>query len=199
MRDFMIVGLTGPTGAGKSTVSHVFREAGFRVINADEVARSVMQPGSVCAQQLAIAFGSDIILEDGNINRRLLAGRAFSSPENTWLLSEITHPGIFLKTLAMCRSFIDSGDKRIVFDAPVLFESNSDLMCDSVVCVTAPREVRAQRLMKRDNLTREEIERRISAQQPDEFYMQRSDFTIDGGAELEEVKESVRKVIAQMM
>ena len=99
----------------------------------------------------------------------------------------------------MCRSFIDSGDKRIVFDAPVLFESNSDLMCDSVVCVTAPREVRAQRLMKRDNLTREEIERRISAQQPDEFYMQRSDFTIDGGAELEEVKESVRKVIAQML
>ena len=199
MRRFCIVGLTGPTGAGKSTVSRFFEEAGFAVINADALAREIMEPGSACLMQLKAAFGSDIINENGEPDRRLIAERAFSSRENTQLLNDITHPAIFLRALKLCREYIDSGRTKILFDAPVLFESNSDIMCDAAVTVTAPKEVRIERLTKRDGRTRAEIERRISAQHDDNFYIARSDYAIDGSAPLQSVKARTEKIISAIM
>ena len=95
----------------------------------------------------------------------------------------------------MCRENIDSGNKKIVFDAPLLFESRSEIMCDCVVSVTAPKEVRMQRLLKRDGLTREQLEKRMSVQQSDEFYIAKSDFVIDGSKSLEEIKSEVEFLI----
>ena len=121
--------------------------------------------------------------------------KAFSSRENTQTLNDITHPQIFLRTLKLCRAYIDRGERKIIFDAPVLFESNSDLMCDAVVSVTAPKEVRISRLMQRDRLPREEIERRISAQKDNAFYESRSDFTIDGSQDIAQVRSQVQSII----
>ena len=190
MRDHIIVGLTGATGAGKSTVSKIFEERGFAVINADETAREVMRKGSVCLMQISAVFGEDTINDDGTLNRAVLANRAFSSKENTWLLNDITHPHIFLRVLKRCRELIDSGREYILFDAPVLFESNSDLMCDVIVCVSAPKDVRIKRLMKRDGRTEDEILRRMSAQNDDIFYESRSDIVINGGDFLDNVRAS---------
>ena len=198
MRRYIIIGLTGPTGSGKSTVSAFFREQGFEVINADELARSVVSQGSVCLKQLALVFGSDIIDGNGRLDRRLLAKRAFSSKENTALLNEITHPHIFLRSLKACREYIDSGKKKIVFDAPVLFESNSDLMCDAVVSVIAPKATRITRIAQRDGIDVKSIEERIHAQHYDDYYINKSDYVIDGSEPLEQVRANVLSIIERI-
>ncbi len=198
MRKFLIAGLTGPSGSGKSTVSKFFEKSGYTVINADKVAREIMNPDGTCLKQLSLVFGSDIINSDGTLNRRKLAEKAFADREKTQLLNDITHPQIFLRTLKLCRESIDCGKNKILFDAPVLFESNSDIMCDAVVSVIAPREVRIERLTMRDGITREEIERRLDSQQPDEFYISRSDYVIDGGEALSEVEEKTNMIIKRL-
>ena len=195
MRDFVIVGLTGATGSGKSTVSGFFKENGFVIIDADKIARKALLPESSCLKQVCGAFGNDILKPDGTLDRQRLAKKAFSSKENAQLLNDITHPWIFLQVMKMCRENIDSGNKKIVFDAPLLFESRSEIMCDCVVSVTAPKEVRMQRLLKRDGLTREQLEKRMSVQQSDEFYIAKSDFVIDGSKSLEEIKSEVEFLI----
>lgn len=195
MRDFVIVGLTGATGSGKSTVSGFFKENGFVIIDADKIARKALLPESSCLKQVCGAFGKDILNPDGTLDRQRLAKKAFSSKENAQLLNDITHPWIFLQVMKMCRENIDSGNKKIVFDAPLLFESRSEIMCDCVVSVTAPKEVRMQRLLKRDGLTREQLEKRMSVQQSDEFYIAKSDFVIDGSKSLEEIKSEVEFLI----
>ena len=179
-------------------MSKIFSEHGFAVINADEAARGIMRAGSVCVSMLAAAFGSDILDKNGEIDRRQLAKRAFADKKSTQMLNDITHPQIFLKTLKLCREHIDAGRNKIVFDAPVLFESNSDIMCDAVVSVLAPKQVRIERLMSRDGLPREDIERRISAQQTDDFYISRSDHIINGGLPLEDVRAQTVAVIGSL-
>ena len=196
MRKFTIIGLTGPTGSGKSTVSEIFREQGFEIINADELAREAVSKGGVCLKQLSLVFGSDIIDINGSLDRRLLARRAFSSKDNTAMLNEITHPHIFLLSLKRCREYIDSGRNKIVFDAPVLFESNSDLMCDSVISVIAPKAVRIERLKQRDGIDEKSIEERINAQHDDSYYIGRSDFVIDGSQPLDRVRAAVLEIIS---
>ncbi len=195
MRDFLIVGLTGPSGSGKSTVCKAFLDRGFSVINADEIAHSVLAEDKACALALCAAFGSDIAADGAVIDRKLLAERAFSSKENTQLLNDITHPAIFLRTLKTCRRLIDSGNRRIVFDAPVLFESHAEIMCDCTVCITAPENVRIDRLKMRDGLNENAVRKRLSAQHGDEYYTSRSDHCIDGGRPLEDVIRSVDSVI----
>lgn len=199
MRDFIIVGLTGPTGAGKSTVAAFFKENGFIIIDADSVARQALRSESSCLMQLCSVFGDDILNSDGTVNRQALAARAFSSKEKTQLLNDITHPWIFLQVLKICRENIDNGRRCILFDAPVLFESNSDIMCDAVVSVTAPREIRLQRLIKRDGLTEKQLKSRMSAQHDDGFYSSKSDFVIDGSLTLGEIEREVKTIIAGIL
>ena len=194
MRDFVIIGLTGPTGSGKSTVSEFFKESGYVIINADEIARKALAPGGGCLKQVCGVFGEDILNDDGTLDRQKLAERAFSSKENTRMLNDITHPWIFLQVLRICRENIDSGKNKFVFDAPVLFESNSDIMCDCVVSVTAPVGVRLERLKKRDGLSEEQLKKRMSAQYDDEFYIRKSDFVIDGSLTFDEIKVKVKEI-----
>ena len=120
-----------------------------------------------------------------NASRYLLASRAFSSRENTQLLNDITHPWIFLRSLKIIKEKINEGERLFVFDAPVLFESNSDVMCDLVACVTADRETRISRIINRDKITREAAQRRLSAQHSDSFYTSQSDFVVNGTGDME--------------
>lgn len=198
MRKFVIIGLTGSTGAGKSTVSEFFRKNGFVIINADDIAKQAMMPGSSCLKQVCGVFGKDILKPDGTLDRQRLAKKAFSSKENARMLNDITHPWIFLQVMKICRENIDKGNRKIVFDAPLLFESNSEIMCDCVVSVIAPKEVRLQRLLKRDGLTREQLEKRMSVQHDDDFYVQKSDFVIDGAKSLEEIEFAVERICSEL-
>lgn len=198
MRKFTIVGLTGATGSGKSTVSKFFKQNGYVVVNADDIAQKALLPGSSCLKQVCGVFGKDILNPDGTLNRQRLAKKAFSSKDNAKILNEITHPWIFLQVLKICRENIDKGNNKLVFDAPLLFESNSEIMCDCVVVVTAPKEVRLERLLKRDRLSREQIEKRMDVQHDDKYYTQKADFVIDGSKGIEEVEKITASIIQQI-
>ena len=110
----IVVGLTGQTGAGKSTVAGYLEELGCGVINADAVAREAVKSGSECLKKLAGAFGEDVINEDGSCNRRLLAKRAFSSRENTELLNSLTHPWIISRTKEYIEGLCHKGYDMII-------------------------------------------------------------------------------------
>lgn len=165
-----VVGLTGPTGAGKSTVADTWRLMGVPVIDTDLLARKAVEPNSPCLQELVNTFSQEIVNEDGTLNRAKLAETAFSSPENHTKLNAITHPAILTLTRQLLEQAADEGHPVAVVDAPLLFEAGFDTICHHIVAVTAPAEKRLTRIMARDNLSEEAAKARMKAQQPDVFY-----------------------------
>ena len=175
----MLIGFTGPTGAGKSTVAkHICEKYGFAHIDCDEIAREIMSPGSPILMQLAQAFGEDVIMDDGSLDRVLLASRAFASKEKTMLLNSITHPVITSIAIAKVNSFTLEGKTAVLLDAAAVFESKIDKLCTFTVVVSAPEEVRKERVMSRDGITAEKAEERINAQLNDSEYEQKADVII---------------------
>lgn len=175
--DYRLIGLTGPTGSGKSLISNIFKEHGCAVVDADSVAHKALAEAE-CISQLTETFGKDILRPDGNINRKELAACAFSSEENTQKLNNITHPIILKLATEEFHRLSKEGYKNIIFDAPTLFESGSHKLCRDIVAVIAPTELRKKRIMLRDNLTDEQATARINAQKADSFYTDRADYTI---------------------
>lgn len=191
-----IIGLTGQTGAGKTTVAETAREMSCEIINADLVAREALKKGSPCLKRLAEAFGYDIIDSDGECKRAVLAGKAFSSKENTELLNKITHPWIRKRISEYIEMYGD--DKIIILDAPQLFESGADKICDKIITVAAPENIRLQRIRARDGLSCEDALLRIRAQHDESYYTSRADFVINGNSDIEAVREKVKKIISQL-
>lgn len=180
MKKSIVVGITGQTGAGKSTICRILTEKGAAVIDADMVAREVMQPGSPVLRELAEIFGEDILDEDGVLIRSRLAERAFADRKSTDRLSKVTHPYIISKTEEYIEYFRNKHYNVIVFDAPQLFESGGDAMCDKIIAVTAPEEIRKKRIMERDKLNEKQAVLRIKAQHDASYYTNRADIIIDG-------------------
>lgn len=194
-----VIGLTGQTGAGKSTASKVMQKMGCSIIDADKVSREVIKPGAKCMKMLTNAFGCDIIKDNNSLNRALLAQRAFSSKENTRLLNSITHPFIIERVNEYIKMFEANGARFIVFDAPQLFESGADKLCDVIISVTAPKEVRLKRITERDNLSQEEAQQRMNAQLSEEFFKENSDFVLDGNCGLESLETLVSDILQNIV
>ena len=165
-----VVGLTGPTGAGKSTVANTWKQMDVPIIDTDQLARKIVEPNSPCLKKLATAFSSAIHNEDGTLKRAELARIAFSSPENAAKLNAITHPAILALTQQLLEQAADEGYPVAVVDAPLLFEAEFDKICHHVVSVIAPKEDRLARIMARDRLSKEAAMQRMTAQHPDDFY-----------------------------
>ncbi len=164
------IGLTGPTGAGKGFVGEELKKRGFKIIDCDYYVRKAEEKGSPVLEELAAEFGDDI-LTDGELNRRLLAQRAFESKEKTDALNRIVHP----KVIELCRQ---QADGLCVLDAPQLFEANAQEDCYKVITVVAPDEMRLERILKRDNLTARQAFIRMNAQFDNDYYIKRSDYVI---------------------
>ncbi len=190
MKNYLVIGLTGQTGAGKSTVCSFAEKEGAAVINADHIAREVMYPGSLCIQKLSEAFGKDIVDDKGCLIRSRLAERAFADREKTELLNRITHPFIIDKTKEYIAAFGNKNYEVVLFDAPQLFESGSDSLCDFVIAVTAPEYIRRKRIMERDNLDSDAAELRIHAQHEQAYYTEKADYVINGAETMENVRRS---------
>ena len=171
----LMIGLTGPTGAGKSTVAYAFAGQGCGVIDADFVARQAVVPGTECLKELAAAFGAEILNPDGSLNRKRLAARAFASEEGRNTLNAITHPAVTALIRRQTEELFIGGYDIIVLDAPLLIESGAHALCDRIISVLAPRALRKERIMARDSLSEEAAERRLSAQPEDDFYIRNSD------------------------
>lgn len=194
----LVIGLTGKTGAGKSTVASYLKEMGCFIIDGDLVAREIVFPSSPCLKELAEAFGEDILLTDGSLNRKALAQKAFSSKEGTALLNSITHPHIkrrFSELLAEGRT---QGFSVAVIDAAALLESDCKDFCKKIIVVHADEKVRLERILSRDGITYEQAMTRINGQRDDSYYLSQADTVIynntDSGSltrELDKLKELI--------
>lgn len=194
-----VVGLTGPTGSGKSEVARVLADHHISVIDADVLARRVMEPGSPCLKDLVQAFSEDILNEDGSLNRRQLAKRAFATPEDSQLLNSITHPYIIDLTKSILMRMEQMHELAAVIDAPLLFESGMDSICDMTVAVVAPFAIRLQRVLQRDaGLTEAQARARMQAQQPEEYYISRAAVVLHGGGELQELREQANRLAEEI-
>ena len=188
-----ILGLTGPTGAGKGVFSACAKEYGFNVIDCDCVARKAVKKGMPALNALTEVFGKEILLKSGELDRKKLALIAFSSRENTELLNKTVLP--FIKEMVLKEI---KGD-YVLLDAPTLFESGIDSICDKTVGILAPLTIRKERIISRDGIDEISAERRILAGKDDGFYRQKTDFIIynDGNIEnfIKEVKIYLENLI----
>ena len=173
----------------------VFEEKGFAVFNSDLAVKNIYESGSVCLSAVAAQFGRDIIFSDGSLNRALLAQRAFSSKENTQTLNAIVHPFV---TAALLKQIKSEKPSVLVCDAPQLFESNIDAICDCIVCVVADKEVRIQRICERDKISRQEALVRMNAQYDEAFFRSHSDFTLENNGELHSLIRKAEKLIEEI-
>lgn len=190
-----IIGLTGGIGSGKSTVSGYLREKGFFVIDADQVARDIMEPGMPTLSRLAKAFGSGIIDENGALKRKELAVIAFSSDENKAKLDEITHGDIKNRIEELIEECRQKDEKICFLDVPLLFEVGLDEKCDFVWVVTANMEKRIERVVARDNTTRQDVEARIRCQMSDEEKIEKSDDVIDNSHSLDALHKDIERLL----
>ncbi len=197
-RKAIVIGLVGPTGAGKSTVAMAMAQSGCAVVDCDKLAREVTDTCVPCLQELSQEFGADI-LENGCLNRRLLASRAFSSPHKTLRLNQITHPWICRKSVEKIEALQKSGASAVLLDAPLLFEAKMDPLCDVIISVTAPAKVRLARILARDGISKNLAISRIRAQHSALYYKKRSDFWIDGSQNIEMVSQRAKEIFSQIL
>lgn len=192
--DISVIGLTGQSGAGKTTVSKVFSEEGFADINADKIAREIMVKDSPCLKELAECFGSEIILENGELDRRKLAGIVFNDQEKLAQLNAISYPYITYEIMKKIKEYAGEGKRFVLLDAPTLFESRADDFCDLIISVTAPESVRMERIAKRDGISPEQIKERFSSQHSEKFFIDHSDFIIKNNKSVDDLIEKAREV-----
>ena len=194
----MVIGLTGQTGSGKTTACRIFRDNGFAVINADEVARMIMDPGSVCLKEVADCFGSHILNEDMSLNRQKLADIVFNNPKKLELLNSISYPHITSEILALIRENSSKGNKLILLDAPTLFESRADDFCEIIISVIADESMRLRRIMERDGLTEEQALSRMKSQHNEKFFVANSDFIIKNNDGINGLDDIVNEMSAKI-
>lgn len=160
-----IIGITGGIASGKSTVTNFLRQQGFQVVDADAVVHQLQKPGGRLFEVLVQHFGQEIILENGELNRPLLASLIFSNPqEREW--SRITQGEIICEELATLRDQLVQTEAIFFMDIPLLFEQNYSAWFDETWLIYVDRDVQVARLMKRDHLSKDEAESRLAAQWP---------------------------------
>ncbi len=193
-----VVGLTGPTGSGKSEVARVWKDQHFPMIDADVLARRVVEPGQPALEELVAEFSEDILHEDGTLNRRQLAKRAFATPEDTAKLNAITHPRIIDLSNNILMQFEQMRERIAVIDAPLLFESGMEAICDLTVAVVAPAAMRLERIRQRDELTEAQAKARMSAQQEEDYYTTRASITLRNEGDLAQLRRQAEELAVQI-
>ncbi len=173
-----LVGLTGKTGAGKSTVSAYLKDRGAYIIDGDIVARKVLVDNIDLLNKLSEEFGAEILNPDRTLNRLALAKKAFSTPERTEKLNSIMHPAINEFIFEEAEKAFSDYDVVIV-DAAAIIESGFTEKSDYLIVVHAPVGIRKERIIKRDGLTQADAEVRIKGQKEDEFYLSKADFVFN--------------------
>ncbi len=202
MKEAAWIGLFGRSGSGKGYVSGIFAELGIPVIDTDAVYRRMSGPAETpgeCMAELARAFGEQILNADHSLNRRAMADIAFAPGGDAAreLLNRITHSHILRETRRLAQAYAEEGNRFVLIDAPLLFESSFDALCWYTVCVSAPDSVCVKRIMARDRITEEEAIRRLSAQITAEELIRRCDYAIvnDGSAAVRPQVEAVIQAI----
>ena len=190
----MVIGLTGGIASGKSTVSAKLKELGAVVIDADLLARDVVRKGEMAYNRIVQCFGADILLPNGEINRKKLGSIVFSDKEKLALLNSITHPEIINRIKKRIRELKAEGIKVIVLDAAILIEMGLHKYVDSVWVVTVDRDTQIKRLIERDKFDYREAENRINSQFSNEVRKKYADVIIDNNRPIEEVGKTLEEL-----
>jgi len=188
----LVFGITGTTGSGKTTISKIFEQLGVKVIDADKVYHSLIEPGMPCVEEIAEHFGTGVLKEDGSLDRKALAGIVFCDKEKLRILNKITHKYIRAEI-----SGIIAQNPLCAIDAAVLIGSEVAQLCQYIVTVTADSNIRKRRIMERDLLSEEEAEQRIASQKSDSFYIENSDFVIYNNDNCNPT-EDVKRILSAM-
>ena len=192
----MLVGLCGRSGAGKGYVSGIFSEMGIPSVDTDRVYRDMTSPSeelSVCMKALRDRFGTEVVSPDNSLNRAVMRSLVFSGDKQALEdLNRITHALILEETNRIAAELHAGGADIVLIDAPLLFESGFNEMCECVICVTAPEETLVRRILRRDGLGEEDARKRLAAQKTAAELEDRADFVISNDAEYEIMAERVK-------
>ena len=192
----LIIGITGGTGSGKSTVSSYLKEKGAEIIDADIVAREIVMPGKKALSEIIEAFGKSVILPDGCLDRKKLGAIVFSDSEKLNILNDITHKYIIEEIEARISK---KQNGLIVIDAALLFQTKLFELCDKTISVLADENVRKIRIMNRDGLSEESAKNRISSQPDDCFYQGKSDYIMFNNGEVDSIKIETDRILKELM
>lgn len=193
-----LYGLTGGIASGKSTVSRMLRELGAQVLDADVIAREVVEPGTPGLQAVAERFPG-VLDADGRLDRARLGARVFGDPRERAALNAILHPLIGQRFLLRTQALAGQGVERVIYDAPLLIENRLHEGMDGVVLVWVPREVQKARLRARDGLDEAAAEARLAAQLPLDEKRLHATWLVDNSGELGATRARVEEVWRAML
>ena len=192
----MVIGITGGIGTGKSSVVEILKEKGYAVLSADAISHEIMTPDSSVVNRLRSVFGEEIICPDGTLNRKDLAQKAFSRPENTEKLNEIVQQAIKEElTARITRLKQEDPLQVIIAEIPLLYEAGWDDLCDSVWTITAEMDTRIRRIMQRDGVKKRVARVRMKYQMDEDEKIAKADIVIHNDGSLTELREKVEKAL----
>lgn len=195
----MVVGLTGGIASGKSIVSGEFKKLGAVVIDADLIAREIVEPGQPALPEIEKEFGPSVINGDGTLDRKALGDMVFSDPEKLKRLNRITHPRIIERQRRMIEEIKGAHkDPLIVVDAAILIEAGEYRNMDRVIVVYADEDKQVERLSRRNGLTTQEAEKRVKAQMPLKEKVLYADYVIDNNGGVEETRQRARDLYMKL-
>ena len=191
-------GLTGGIASGKSFVGKLFASWGVPTIDADQVAREVVEPGSDGLNEIVREFGEGVLQADGTLDRKKLAGLMFGNADVLKKVNKIVHPRVAMATSAHLLALTEKGHKLACYEATLLVENGVADAFRPLVVVTAPLDVRVARAMSRDNAKESEVRARILAQMPDEEKVAKADIVIINDSNLETLEQRAREALDQV-
>lgn len=191
-----VIGLTGGIATGKSSVARFFSDKGIPLIDADQLARVAVQPGSSALKQIENLFGSHVIAPDGALERKKIASLVFSDSEKRGYLEKILHPVIRRLSEEAIATAASAGHRRVIYMAPLLIEAGATDRVDSIWVVTVSPEIQLNRLMQRDGINREQAERIIATQMPLDEKERYGSVVIDNSGTEDETRKALEAVWA---
>lgn len=195
----IVVGLTGGLATGKSSVARLFQDCGAYVIDADELARQVVQPGKPAWRDIVRIFGRPVVNQDRTLNRTALAWRVFRNRAALARLNAIVHPRVAREQARLTRAIAKKDPRAVVvYDVPLLFEAGVDKRVDKIIVVAADRPTQIRRLMTRNGFTRAEALRRLRAQMPLRHKIAQADEVIDGTLSFAQTKSEVERIVSAL-
>ncbi|MFJ7850469.1 dephospho-CoA kinase [Peribacillus sp. NPDC097206] len=190
-----IIGITGGIASGKSSVSQYLRELGFVIVDADVASRAVVEPGEEAYLQVVKAFGVDLLLSDGRIDRAKLGSIIFHNQEKRLLLNRIVHPAVRNWMRQETEKVLAAGAETVFMDIPLLFESKLTFMVERTLLVYVDESVQLERLMNRNALTETDALARIHSQMPLKDKKELADAIVDNNGDIEETKKQVVEIL----
>ena len=193
----MIIGLTGSIASGKSTVTNLLKDRGYPIVDADEIARLVVKPGSPVLEDIKNAFGAQAVFEDGTMNRDYIGNIVFSDSEKRTQLNEMIHPAIRKELISQKEAHLAAGAKTVILDIPLLFENGLQEYVERIIVVSVTKDIQKQRLIDRNGFSDKAASERIASQLPMEVKEQGADAVIMNNGTVEETAKQLDELLVK--